>query len=294
MSKSVLFRFCSVVLILTVPVGFLFSFNWPVADPIVTSTFGGNKWNTFGSGIEIYGNGLDVSPSADGEVLFYEDNSVGSVIPSGLGGFAVVEHARKLRTLYSSIDLNDGIEDFKSITTADVLGTAGISGKSSKPHLYFAVIDSEFEQYVNPLLLLSSIADNKPPVIREIGILNYDGYAAVDKKAVVNSGEAEILADIFDPCMSEEFFCPMIPFKIHLFLNGEEVFYVNFESLRSESGSAVVQSEHELHYMDFYKEDSKVSLGEMSLVPGDYRFEILVSDYSGNETGQTFQLTVIE
>ena len=227
-------------------------------------------------------------------MIFYEEASGFSRIPSGLGGFAVVEHDRKLRTLYSSIDLADDIASRKSVTESDILGEAGSSGKSVKPHLYFAVIDSEFEQYVNPLLLLNTIADTKAPVIRNVGIRNDSGYIPVEKKAVVKAGRTEIVAGIFDPCMSDDFNCMMAPFKIYLFHNGEEIFYVNFESLRPDADGAVIQSREELHYQDYYLEDGRVSFGEIALAPGDSRFEILVSDYTGNETGRTFQLTVME
>lgn len=292
MKKSIFKTMFAVVMILSAPT--LFSFNWPVLEPVITSTFGGEKWQTFGSGIELFGNGIEVRPSEDGEVIFYEDNSSFSGIPSGLGNFAVIEHDRKLRTLYASIEPVSDIEKLNAITAADLIGTTGHSGKSVQAHLYFAVIDSEFEQFVNPLLLLNSIVDNKSPVIRELGISSDTGYLKLEKKAVVNAGKAELLADIYDPCMSDDFNCRMAPFKIHLFLNGEEIFYVNFESLRYKSGKAVVQSHEDLPYPAFYKGNGLISLGDISLVPGDFRFEILVSDYSGNETGRTFQLTVVE
>ncbi|HAK46698.1 MAG TPA: hypothetical protein DCO79_12375 [Spirochaeta sp.] len=270
------------------------AFNWPVIEPVITSTFGGDKWDSYGSGIEIYGDGLEVRPSEDGELVFFENMERPGTLPSGIGNFVVIEHDRKLRTLYASIDPVANVEELNSFTTAEIIGVSGGSGKSSKPHLHFAVIDSEFEQYVNPLLLLNSIADNKSPVIRAIGLGSESGFMTIEKKTVVKAGKAEIIAEIFDPCMTEDFYYTMAPYKIQLFHNGEEIFYLNFESLRYESGHAVIQSNKDLKYTDFYKDGGFVSLGEITLVPGDSRFEILVSDYSKNETGRTFQLTVIE
>ncbi len=270
------------------------AFNWPVTEPVVASTFGQNKWDTFGSGIEILGEGVEVRPSEDGEVIFYDSGSRYSELPGGLGPFAVIEHTRKIRTLYSGLALSDGISRLKTVTTADVLGTAGSDEEPGSPNLYFSVIDSEFEQFVNPLLLLNSIVDNKAPVIKEIGVENESGYTQVDGKAIIQAGKATILADVYDPCMSDKYYSRMAPFKIHLFLNGEEIFYVNFESLRSEEGDSIVQTETELRHSDFYSDNGFISFGETTLVPGDSRFELLVSDYSGNETGRTFQLTVIE
>lgn len=284
------------IFLLTVfPLTGLFSYNWPVDEPVITSTFGEDKWGSFGRGIEIFGNAIEVSPSDDGQIIFYHDNSVSAgAIPSGVGSFAVVEHERKLRTLYGSIDFEPGIENKQIITTSESLGRAGNTGKSAKPHIFFAVIDSEFEQYVNPLLLLNSIIDSKPPVIRETGIKTPAGYQMVNRSAVVKAGRAEIYAEIFDPCMSEDFFCPMAPYKIYLFLNGEEIFYLSFESLITEDGRPVIQSNTGLEYSDYYKEDGKLSLGNINLVPGESRFEILVCDYAGNEASRSFKLRVVE
>jgi hypothetical protein len=273
----------------------LYSFNWPVTEPIVTSTFGSSKWSSFGIGIEIYGNGMEVRPSDDGELLFYQqDHSSPRSLPGGMGAFAVVEHERKLRTLYGSLDLTDGVEDYTSVTASDILGRAGDSGKSSKPHVYFSAIDSEFEQFVNPLLLLNSIPDLKAPVIREIGIQTSSGYYPAGGKEFFEAGDAELFAEIFDPCMAEEFFCPMAPYKIQLFLNGEEKFFINFESMASENNSFVIQSKSKFSYSDFYKGNNRISLGTISLVPGEYFFELLVYDYAGNETIREFKISVLE
>jgi len=281
--------------LLIFPAVMVFPFGWPVDEPVVTSTFGEDRWGAFGRGIEIFGSGIDVKPSEEGEVIFYHDNKeVFSRMPSGLGSFTVIEHERKLRTLYGSLDLEPGFENFGKVTTAQSLGKAGFTGKSVKPHIFFEVIDSEFEQFVNPLLLLNSIVDSKPPVIREAGINTPAGYRAIKREAVITSGRAEVWAEIFDPCMSGDFFWPMAPYKIYLFLNGEEIFYLSFESLVTESGEAVVQSNAQLSYSDYYKSDGRVSLGEINLVPGESRFEILVSDYAGNETSKAFNVVVIE
>ncbi len=271
----------------------IYAFDWPVSEPLVISTFGSDKWETFGNGIEIFGGGIDVRSSGSGELIYYEEAGKGC-LPSGLGSFAVIEHERKLRTLYSRIELSEDIAEIKTVTKSDIVGTTRRSEQSLKPHLYFSAIDSEFEQYVNPLLLLDSIVDNKPPVIGRLGIINDSGFSVIDKKTVVKAGRAEIAAEIFDPCMADDLSFPMSPFKIYLFHNGEEIFYVNFESLVLNSGEALIQSRTKLKYDEFYLGNGLVSLGKISLVPGESRFEVLVSDYSGNETGKTFQLTVTE
>ena len=273
----------------------LFAYSWPVDEPVVISTFGERRWGNYGRGIEVSGSSGEVHPSAAGELVFYfEDDDAVSRMPSGLGSFAVVEHERKLRTLYGGLELDESIGDKGPVGEDSLLGLAGQSGQTVDPHIYFAVIDSEFEQYVNPLLLLNSVIDNKKPVIRDVGLDTPAGYRSIGRNFVAKAGRTEIIAEIFDPCMSDEFFRPMSPYKIYLFHNGEEVFYLSFESIITAENRSVVQSASELHFGDFYKADGRISLGEINLAPGESRFEVLVSDYAGNESSRVFKIRVVE
>ena len=272
----------------------LYAFNWPLSEPVVTSTFGSEKNGGFGNGIEIYGSETAVHPSESGELIFYRGKNSSSRLPSSLGGFAVIEHERKLRTLYSNLMLSENIDEMTAVETFDIIGEAELFGTTVEPYIYFSVIDSEFEQYVNPMLLLNSIVDNLAPVISEVGIRGDEGYTPLADKTVIKSGKSELLAEIFDPCMSDPNVCRMAPFKIHLFLNGEEIFHLTFESISSNDDLPYIQAEQKLKYNEYYRDNNLISLGEINLVPGDSRFEILVRDYAGNETGIKFQLTVIE
>lgn len=290
--KFKLFLFCLAFFILTETA--LFAFNWPVDEPVVTSTFGSRRNDNFGNGIQISGTTPGVHPSQNGELIFYHDSSNYSSVPSSIGDYAVIEHERKLRTVYSNIELAENTGRLKMVKTADYIGVVSPSYDSGVPGMYFSVIDNEFEQYVNPMLLLNSIVDSMAPLIIEAGLLTESGYTAIEDRAVIKPGAVELVADIYDPCMSDITKCRMAPFKLHLFLNGEEILDLTFESISSDKGNTYVQSEKRLLYNDYYKENRMVSLGELILVPGDSRFEILVSDYAGNETGLKFQVTVAE
>ncbi len=283
--------FLILVFFLTVLSG-ISAFDWPVADPLITSTFGTEKWGGFSSGIDLSSDSAGVSPSEAGEVIFYADANSICAIPAGLGSFVVIEHERKLRTIYGNLEEGSIETESTSVNTDDIIGLAGQSGNSVKPHLFFAVLDSEFEQYVNPLLVLNSISDTEKPVIREIGFSTASGYYPVSGKPVLQAGNAELTAEIFDPSLSSAYFAQMAPYKIHLFLNGEEIFYIGFESIVTSDGLSMTKTPVEISAPDFFKADGKVSLGRINLVPGESRFEILVSDYAGNETSRSFRITV--
>ena len=294
MKSQVLQRISAAVLLFLTAVFNVHAFNWPVDDPVVLSTFGSPARESFRGGIELDGQGDEVRPSENGELLYYNDiNSGFSNLPSGLGSFAVIEHDRKLRTLYGGIQLSDSLKGADSLKSSDILGKITGEAGAGTAGFSFYVIDSEFEQFVNPLLLLNSIPDTIFPVIRNVSVEISGELFPVGRESVVKAGKAELLADIFDPTMAEGLSRKMAPYKIHLFLNGEEIFYICFESLLALDEGSRIMSNRDLDYSDFYK-DGMLCLGEINLVPGEFRFEILASDYPGNETSRTFRLTVVE
>lgn len=272
----------------------LFPISWPVEDPVISATFGQDKLGSFNNGIEISGKNVEVKPSESGEVIYYSEESNNSIIPSVMGDFIIIEHERKLRTLYASIDFEKQPELYKKVSMSDVLGRTANIETESDSCLFFALMDSEFQQFLNPLLLLNTIVDDKFPIIEEVGIQTSKGYKKIMEDTNISSGDAQILLKMYDPSMTKEETFRMMPFKIHLFNNGEEIFFVAFESIRYEDGKAVVQTQNELFYSDYFRDDGFVSLGKMNLVPGKSRFEVLISDYSGNEKSFSFNLTITD
>ena len=83
----------------------LFSFEWPVDDVVLKKTFGEVSGKSFNSGIILGGERQAVHPVDYGEIVFYQDDE--GNLPSGLGRFVVVEHARNLYSIYSRLEMGE-------------------------------------------------------------------------------------------------------------------------------------------------------------------------------------------
>lgn len=274
----------------------VYSLQWPVENLVVASTFGEKRGDYYLSGIDIGGGEQDVVSVSEGRVVYYhEEDSPVSDIPSGLGSFIVIEHERSLKTSYAHLKKGSVVKNRQNVNRGEKIGVIGDTGASSGKRLHFEVIDGELNQIVNPLKLLSERNDKSKPVIKDI----YLKLGDADKKALsgrrekVKTGNYSLIAQVYDICEASDYFRPTAPYSISVYLNGEEVIEVSYDSLVIENGSMVLSS-NSLSADEYYisEDDWTVKIGEINLVPGTIRLEISVKDFAGNETTRYRLLTV--
>ncbi len=270
--------------------------EWPVDDLVLTATFGESRWEHFHSGIDIGGGAQEVRPIEAGEIVFVhdrEDLRTGAV-PTGLGSFIVVEHARGIRSLYAHLEPGTlPRRDTTRVGSDDRIGIIGDSGASYGKHLHLEITDTETGGYVNPLLLLPSLTDTRSPVIQSISLERGEGTVVrLDGSNRIESGSATVLIESYDPSEHVEYFCPMAPYQIIGFLNGSQVFNVLFESLNEEDGSLVLGEDGRPAFSDLFGQDWVFRVGEVTFNPGEATLEVVVRDVAGNESVARTQLTV--
>ncbi len=274
---------------------YLYSLQWPVDDKAVTANFGEKRNDHYHSGIDIGGGAQDVVSVSEGRVIYYhEEQSVFSDIPSGLGSFIVIEHERALRTSYAHLEKNSILRDRETVDKGEKIGVIGDTGASNGKHLHFEVVDGELNQIINPLKLLPGNPDDVKPVIRNIYIRNADsGKKLLPSRENLKTGTYSLLAQIYDISQHVEYFCPTAPYMVSVFLNGEEVRKITYDSLVKENGRIVLSSNSST-LEDFYdkEEDWVINIGEINLKPGTIRLELSVRDFAGNETIRDRLLTV--
>src|SRR6056297_971741 len=136
----------------------LYSFEWPVKDPQIVSTFGSQAGKSYNKGIEIFSSAEVVSPVEAGELVFRSSEYAKGVhdLPSPIGNLAVLQHERGIQSIYGHLG-SPATEDVPFYDITDPLGTIGSSGTIEAEYVYLQIIDSEVNRYVNPLLSLPTI-----------------------------------------------------------------------------------------------------------------------------------------
>ncbi|HOV62548.1 MAG TPA: M23 family metallopeptidase [Spirochaetia bacterium] len=269
--------------------------EWPVEKRLLTATFGENRKDHFHGGIDIGGGEQEVRPIADGEVLFtFEEGEYLDTLPCGLGSFIVIEHEKELRSVYAHLKPGSVATGKETVKQSDVIGIIGDSGSSNGTHLHLALIDREFDQVVNPLLILPPIPDKRFPEVRSVQLKEGQAFIDVYNGITVPPGHAEVILDVRDPAENTRVYVPMAPFKVAGYANGEELFQVNYEALQEKDGVLVLEKTGGKAFSQYYEGEWKIKPGSVQLNPGDVRLEISVQDFAGNEVNRMYLLKVRE
>ncbi|MDZ7795085.1 MAG: hypothetical protein U5P10_15770 [Spirochaetia bacterium] len=83
----------------------LYSFEWPVKDPQIVSSFGSKAGESYNKGIEIFSSAGVVSPIEAGELVLRSSEYAKGVhdLPSPLGNLAVLQHERGIQSIYGHL-----------------------------------------------------------------------------------------------------------------------------------------------------------------------------------------------
>ena len=271
----------------------LFGFQWPVEELILTATFAESRWDHFHTGIDIGGGEQEIRPVEEGEIVYYyEEGNRRSGIPAGLGNFVVVEHKRDLRSVYAHLEAESFDPSLIEVNRDTVIGVIGDSGGSYGKHLHLEVIDRELGRFVNPLLLLPPLEDNELPVIRGVHLMG-EGYSLTfPTDENISQGRYSLVLDVYDPSEHVSYFCPMSPFDISVYLNGQEVVRVQYQGIEEQEGRMELIDSSGVTHENFYLDEWLVHVGDLELNAGETSLEITVKDIAGNETGENLRFSV--
>ena len=272
-----------------------FSYQWPVDQKTVVTTFGQNIAGGFHNGIDLAGAGQDVRPLDAGIILFYQvEKSDPRGLPSGIGSFVVVQHEKKLRSLYGHLNISEEIVSNKMTTCSatEVLGKSGEGGYSEGARLHLSAFDTELNQVVNPYLLLPPLEEKIRPTVRNVILRNKEKALSLPDAGPFSDGTWAVSADIFDQSSAVRYFCPMAPYKISVFLNGQETFQVTFDAIKEKDGTLRLYPSADVSFPMLYESELTMKLGSVQLNRGLANLEIIVKDFVGNERILSYQFRV--
>ena len=281
----VLFCFSSIVM----------AYQWPVENVILMRTFGEGLERNFSCGILLSGGSQDVVAVEEGEVIFIQNREEDlSGIPSGLGNFVVLEHERSLVSLYAHLErLNEKLLGGGTLGAGDILGQIVNTGEASGAEFYLEFIDKEFNRMVNPLRLLPILNDSLSPVIEAVEVAMGEKFSLVEEDGEVPAGEGELFLTLYDPSRFHPFLRPTAPYRIALFINGEEFFYQTFEIIEAREGALkLITQKEQRSFEDLYADKNRYRVGKYIFNPGETFLEVIVSDFFGNETAKTYRFKV--
>ena len=112
------------------------------------------------------------------------------------------------------------------------------SGWIEGPGIVFQVYDHRAGSWVNPLLVLPPLADDKPPVIRSLALSRADKVYVLGETASVPQGMYKVSVDVADPANSSWTVGPLAPYAIRISIDGVEAMKDVFDAARGLMGSS--------------------------------------------------------
>jgi hypothetical protein len=233
-------------------------------------------------GIELQGGGMDVYPIAEGEMVFtHEDRTGYSTLPSGLGNYAVLQHEGNIMSVYGHLQ-QGSISREKTIHTGTVLGKSGDSGASRGENLYLSLINIEEQEILNPIRhLIPYSPDIKAPVIDSISVKRDNALVPLEAVQTFKPGQAVLCVTAYDTREDIDRVWKLLPYKISVSRNGQEINSYSFESFSEYSGRLVL-SPRKLSFTDIFEGDWTFKLGAMDLFVGKNHIQVFVQDFSGH------------
>lgn len=303
----------------------LYSFEWPVKPERVVAGFGEYRSGSFLKGLEIETRDKDVRAIEAGKLIYFAEETPrhNGALPSGIGNSMVVEHERGIRSVYGYLSGIPGELNERMLKKDEKLPVSGgQTGKEGRAEddtrlVYLKILDSELDHAVNPLLSLPSVEDTRDVEIESVALVpagSMDGRAAggtngssaesaaantsaraplrLDENSSVEAGEYEIHIEAFDSYVLENRTGPLAPFSFRVYINGEEELNIRFEYITAEGLSHTLEGTGGKRASDLYKDKWRYCPGIIRLNPGDALIEVVVSDIAGNETTETYRLSI--
>jgi len=267
--------------------------DWPVFPQRIASTFGSPAAGRLVTGVHLASEGGLVKSSGDGELSFHlEEGRHPAGLPTPLGSLVVVEHGKDLAAVYAHLAPGTASTYLDSVQSGAILGRAGSSGWVEGSGALFEVFDRREGHWVNPLLLLPPLADDKPPIIRSLALSRAGTVNIVGTASRLPQGSYILSADIADPADSPWATGPLAPYQIRLAVDGVELTRKVFDVARGSGGELLFFSGEGLPSSVLRTPEGRWIVAELLLPRGRISLELRVEDAAGNRRSSAWTVIV--
>jgi len=281
------------IIALAVSAGTVHSMDWPLSPPRLAATFGTFAKGRLIAGIALSSDDALVRSAEDGELSFMmEEGSRIGVLPAPLGSLVVIEHQSGMATLYSHL-APDSLSPVRTKPKkGDILGKSGTSGWIEGPGALFQIFDRRVDSWVNPLLVLPALADDKPPVVRSLALSRGDKTYVLGETASLPQGTYKVSVDVADPPDSSWTAAALAPFIISLSIDGVEAVKDVFDVIKGVKGEFFLFSLTPAPVGGLRTLEGRYNLTERLFTRGKTAIALRVEDAAGNKRSVSWTIVV--
>lgn len=263
--------------------------SWPVAKVLVTATFGETRSDHFHSGIDLGGDNQEVRPIADGTLVYYFDEAEHPLYRGfGNGNLAILQHADKSRSYYYHMRKASVSTRRTNVTTGDVIGLSGNTGRSFGAHLHLGFSEKP-GGYVNPLDKLPAIRDGIKPEVASIMFLCEGRVLTIPEKYRVTGIDSfRLLAKIWDSNEDSRKLNTVGVRKAVFFIDDQPVKTIDFGKLLEKNGRLTLADG--TAFEDAYSPSGYLIGGDYRNLVGQHKIKVQAEDFNGNTASRTVEV----
>lgn len=257
----------------------------------IISQFGSNLGTRFQTGMDLRSKDMPFFAREDCEVVFVNKRKPDS-IQYPCGNLILLQNkSSDLRCYYSGIADDSYDEHIVSYSQGEFIGMAGNSGTNDKEILHVEMEDLENHRLLNPAIYFD-VPDTKKPVINDLFFIDIHNreISLFQTKKVIRGGKLFIKCSDYITDNSSV----LMPYKIDVFINGEEFCSLSFESMDKKNKTFYL-SDSEKDFFALYQINSPnvFFLKEQYFLPGLLGIKVVVRDFAGNSSSYTTSFRVL-
>jgi len=264
-----------------------FAFDWPSEGGRYRYGFGSYRGG-FLLGTEFGAEDGVIRSAADGELVF---SAAAPSLPGGFplagGSLLALTHASDIMTLYAGMTPDTMSQYLRLVRKGDVLGS-GASAREGRGAVYYTY-DARARRYINPLILMPTLSDERPPLIRNVSLVHDEGELALDQVKSLRQGSYHLAFEASDQSPAGN---PSAPFELRVLIDGFERSRVVYDAAWADTGSSRLFGSSGSPEAGFFGTDGRVRLGPYVVSRGKVVLTIVATDFSGNKREQTYSLSV--
>jgi hypothetical protein len=264
-----------------------FAYDWPLDDGGFRYGFGSARAG-FLKGVEFGGADGIVRAADDGELVFAAiDPRLPGGYPLAAGSLMAIDHASDMVTIYAGMARESTTAYLTNVRKGAILGRSMRAGNGHGVTMY--AYDARTRRYINPLILMPAIRDDRAPVIKSIVLLADGQEIVLDQAKPIRQGSYRVIVDTYDPSPAG---MTSAPFEIRVLIDGSERAAVAYDAAWARDGVMSVFGGASRVASEYQEVDGRVHFGPYIFSRGRSVMSIIVADYAGNKREQTYSIII--
>lgn len=264
-----------------------FGFDWPLDDGGFRYGFGSARAG-FLKGVEFGAADGVIRAADDGELVFTAlDPHLPGGYPLAAGSMMAIDHASDMVTIYTGMARESTTAYLTSVKRGAILGRSVRAGNGRGASIY--TYDSRTRRYINPLILMPAVRDDRAPVIRSTALSAEGQEIPLEQARPVRQGSYQVIVDAYDASPAG---LASAPFGIRVIIDGSERAAVAYDAAWSHDGVLSAFGGGSRVASEYQRPDGRVQFGPYTFARGRSVMSIIVTDYAGNRREQTYSIII--